>query len=123
MLIGRCVLRLRNCPNCLANNSFKKIIEDGLILYKCEYCNTINEEVNEEIVYQNSTFVTERASDFEEAPVYNEHNAKLFKVILAYIFILGLFVIIPIVIEGNSRSFHLEKFLDDLYEIFNIGNK
>jgi hypothetical protein len=118
MLTGSCVLRLRKCPNCLANNSFKKIIEDGLILYKCEYCNTINEEVNEESVCQNSIPLTEIASEVEEAPVYNEHNTKFIQIILAYSFILGLFVIIPFIIDNNSHSF-----LDDLYEIFNIGNK
>ncbi|MFJ7405707.1 MULTISPECIES: hypothetical protein [unclassified Lysinibacillus] len=105
----------------MANDSFKKIIENGFILYKCEYRNTINEQVHKEIVYQNSISVSEIASEVEESPVYNEHNTKFIKIILAYLFILGLFVIIPLLIDSNS-SF-LDDLLDDLYEIFNIENK
>ncbi|WP_338651559.1 hypothetical protein [Lysinibacillus sp. Y5S-8] len=35
---------MNNCPNCLANNSFTKVYEDGLVLIRCEYCNTVIED-------------------------------------------------------------------------------
>ena len=34
---------MNNCPNCLANNPFRKVYRDGLVFLKCEYCNTIIE--------------------------------------------------------------------------------
>ena len=33
---------MNNCPNC--NNSFTKVYKDGLVLIKCEYCNTVIED-------------------------------------------------------------------------------
>jgi len=35
------------CPNCLANNSIKKVYRDGSVFKACEYCNTIVEETTE----------------------------------------------------------------------------
>ncbi|MFC9539916.1 hypothetical protein ACFTQ7_08515 [Lysinibacillus sp. NPDC056959] len=39
---------MRNCPNCLAINPFKKVHRDGAEIEICEYCNTIKEEECEE---------------------------------------------------------------------------
>lgn len=36
---------MNNCPNCLASNPFKKVYRDGLVFVKCEYCNTIFEDI------------------------------------------------------------------------------
>jgi len=38
---------LSSCPNCLANNSIKKVYRDGSVLKMCEYCNTIVEDTTE----------------------------------------------------------------------------
>jgi len=38
---------LSSCPNCLANNSIKKVYRDGSVFKICEYCNTIVEETTE----------------------------------------------------------------------------
>lgn len=43
---------LNKCPNCLASNPLKKvyIYKDGLVLKKCEYCNTIVEDTTQKEV-------------------------------------------------------------------------
>jgi len=38
---------LSSCPNCLANNSIKKVYRDGSVFKICEYCNTIVEDTTE----------------------------------------------------------------------------
>ncbi|MGG2054645.1 hypothetical protein ABFY48_09605 [Lysinibacillus pakistanensis] len=35
-----------SCPNCLANNSYKKVHRDGSVVEICEYCNSIKEDTN-----------------------------------------------------------------------------
>ena len=34
---------MSSCPNCLANNSIKKVYRDGSVFEICEYCNTTTE--------------------------------------------------------------------------------
>ena len=38
---------MSSCPNCLANNSIKKVYRDGSVFKICEYCNTIVEDTTE----------------------------------------------------------------------------
>ena len=47
---------MSSCPNCLANNSIKKVYRDESVVEICEYCNTIIEEsVKSETQIQNKT--------------------------------------------------------------------
>ncbi|WP_336636716.1 hypothetical protein [Lysinibacillus fusiformis] len=41
---------MNKCPNCLASNPLKKVYKDGLVLKKCEYCNTIVEDTTQKEV-------------------------------------------------------------------------
>lgn len=34
---------MNRCPNCFANNPYKKVLKDGSVVEICDYCNTIKE--------------------------------------------------------------------------------
>ncbi|AJK87603.1 MULTISPECIES: hypothetical protein [Lysinibacillus] len=59
---------MNNCPNCLASNPFKKVYKDGLVIVKCEYCNTIFEDTST----KKSRVVSERVRNEVQNKASNE---------------------------------------------------
>ncbi|WP_369436133.1 hypothetical protein [Lysinibacillus fusiformis] len=99
----------------MANNSYKKIIKDGSILYICEYCNTVKEDTKEDIVNKTPSSVTELVSEAEEVPKYNEKNVATFNALLAFSFILSILVFIVVTTDTTV-------FFDDIIEIFRLDD-
>lgn len=81
---------MRNCPNCLAINPFKKIHEDGSVIEVCEYCNTIKEEEYDEDEYEEEEYV-----EYTENKAQNKEDAGstlAFIIIFAIIGIIAYFI-------------------------------
>ena len=35
---------MKNCPNCFATNSYKKVYKEDKNIYVCEYCGSVSED-------------------------------------------------------------------------------
>ncbi|MGE7094367.1 hypothetical protein ACQKII_23635 [Lysinibacillus sp. NPDC048646] len=108
---------MNNCTNCLANNSYKKIIKDGSILYVCEYCNTVKEDTKEDIVNKTPSSVTELVSEAEEVPKYNEKNVATANFLIGITFIFCLLVFIASVSAPFQKLiFKVDRYVTVIFE-------
>ena len=80
---------MRNCPNCLAINPFKKVHRDGAEIEICEYCNTIKEEEHEE-------YTENQVQNKEDADPVTSFIFKFTFILAAVIFIIWLIEILDV---------------------------
>lgn len=81
---------MNRCPNCLANNSFKKVNKDDYSLYVCEYCNTVIEKIpisKVDIIDEESPSLKIFTTTLEQPPEYNQKNIETFNLIFIGVFI------------------------------------
>ncbi len=98
-----------NCTNCLAKNSYKKIVREGLTLYTCEYCNTVKEDPDNITLSSAKDLVAQ----VEEVPEYNKKNVTTFNVLIAISIIISLLIFIIIATDTSV-------IIEDILEIFGL---
>jgi len=88
---------MKNCPNCLATNSYKKFHKENMEIYVCEYCGAVSEdytiiEKETNIEYNHSETVRESEN---RTYYYSEVTPSKWpkKIALILISIIGLLVI------------------------------
>ena len=85
---------MKNCPNCLATNSYKKFYKENTEIYVCEYCGAVSEDytIETHIEFNHSETVRESES---RTYYYREVTPSKWpkKIALILISIIGLLVI------------------------------
>lgn len=100
-----------NCTNCLAKNSFKKSVKDGLTIYICEYCNIVKEDFKEDTDNTALASAKDLVAQVEEVPEYNEKNVTTFNILIAISIIISLLIFIVVATDPSD-------FIEDILEIF-----
>jgi len=94
-------MKLNTCPNCLAQNSFKKYIQDGHSLTVCEYCNSVVEKIpilSEDIVDEDFPSPRIFESSLDRPPVYDEKNIATFNTLIKITLLIGLIIFVCVII-------------------------
>ena len=94
-------MKLNTCPNCLAQNSFKKYIQDGHSLTVCEYCNSVIEKIpisSEDIVDEDFSSPRIFTSSLDRPPVYDEKNIATFNTLIKITLLIGLIIFVCVII-------------------------
>ncbi|WP_286923037.1 MULTISPECIES: hypothetical protein [Lysinibacillus] len=92
---------MNTCPNCLAQNSFKKYIQDGHSLTVCEYCNSVVEKIpilSEDIVDEDFPSPRIFESSLDRPPVYDEKNIATFNTLIKITLLIGLIIFVSVII-------------------------
>lgn len=85
---------MKNCPNCLATNSYKKFHKENTEIYACEYCGAVSEDYTIETHIEFNHSETVRESE-NRTYYYKEVTPSKWpkKIALILISIIGLLVI------------------------------
>lgn len=85
---------MKNCPNCLATNSYKKFHKENTEIYVCEYCGAVSEDYTIETHIEFNHSETVRESE-NRTYYYKEVTPSKWpkKIALILISIIGLLVI------------------------------
>ncbi|MCS1384109.1 MULTISPECIES: hypothetical protein [Lysinibacillus] len=104
-----------NCTNCLAKNSFKKSVKDGLTIYICEYCNIVKEDFKEDTDTIALASAKDLVAQVEEAPEYNKKNVTTFNVLIVISIIISLLIFIVVATDTSL-------IMEDILEIFGLNS-
>ncbi|GED65919.1 MULTISPECIES: hypothetical protein [Lysinibacillus] len=88
---------MKNCPNCLAANSYKKFYKENIDIYVCEYCGAVSEDYT---IIEKETYLeynhSEKVRESENKTYYYREVAPSKwpkKIALILISIIGLLII------------------------------